>query len=224
MFRRLTTICLLTAVSVAGPATAGSDCEQLRQNLDTDWVKTHETRGATVFRPRQPRAGEMRATAVVTWPFPPARLFREVGDYARFPEFIPGVLRSTVLRKTNRRVWVYQRLAFPSPLHDRHYVMVSDSSASEPQDAHYRIGWQLDPHFTLPAQDTGLVRPEKFDGCWDIRRLPTRGLTAIYSITLKPGGLVPAWLARRGTRDYVAHLMQALYRHLERQNTGPSEQ
>lgn len=110
------------------------------------------------------------------------------------------------------------------PLSDRHYVMVSEHGSSRPRHDHYVVNWSLDDRYSISKDEDAPVLPQKFQGCWDVRPSMTGGLDAIYSVEIKPGGLIPDWLARHATQRYLVDLMAALYRRLATLTPGASEQ
>lgn len=144
----------------------------------------------------------------VRWQASPQALYRLIWEYEHFADVIPNVERSLVLERTQHRVWVYQRLNYPAPVRDRHYVLESTDHPSDPATGHYRVEWRLSERFELPANN-GAVPVAAFSGCWDILR-SRGGLEAVYRITLVPGGLVPEWVARHAVHTYLIELMAAL--------------
>lgn len=168
---------------------------------------------------RRDTAGGLPEAAVrVRWQTEPRKLYQLIWEYEHFPGVIPNVGVSDILERSGQRVWVYQRLDYPAPVRDRHYVLESTDRFSEPAAGRYRVEWRLSQRHDLPG-DTGAVPPKAFSGCWDIRPAPG-GLVAVYRITLDPGGLVPHRVTRHAMRGYLIELMRALRRQLESGEVG----
>lgn len=175
------------------------------------WTELQRTADMRLYR--RDTAGAPPEVAVrVRWRVRPRALYQLIWAYEHFAGVIPHVAVSDVLERKRHRVWVYQRLAYPAPARNRHYVLESSDRLSAPAEERYRVEWRLSKRFDLP-RDTGAVAPEAFSGCWDIRPAAD-GLHALYRITLEPGGLVPHWLARHAMRGYLIELMTALQREL----------
>lgn len=180
------------------------------------WTRTLQTADMSLYQ-RDTAADLLEAAAHVHWKVDPHALYQVIWGYEHFAGVIPRVRLSVVLERDAHRIWVYQRLQFPAPIHDRHYVLESTDQLSEPAAGHYRVAWRLSKRFDLPA-DSDLVPPVAFSGCWDIRPAP-EGLDALYRITLDPGGLLPHWVTRRAMRGYLIDLMSALQRKLHPRST-----
>lgn len=203
--------CLLFAATAAhaAPETLYNCRAQLPPG--PSWTRTWQTADMSLYQ-RDSAAGLLEAAAHVHWKAEPHTLYQVIWGYEHFADVIPGVRLSVVLERDGHRVWVYQRLNFPAPIHDRHYVLESTDQPSDPAVGHYRVEWQLSNRFDLPP-DNGLVPPAAFSGCWDIHPAP-KGLDAVYRITLDPGGLLPHWVTRPAIRGYLIDLMSALQRKL----------
>ncbi|RRQ21574.1 SRPBCC family protein [Thiohalobacter thiocyanaticus] len=176
------------------------------------WAQVHQGSDMRLYQ-RDTAGGVPEAAVRVRWQAEPRALYQLIWEYEHFAGVIPDVGVSDVLERNGRHVWVYQRLDYPAPVQDRHYVLESTDRLSEPEDGHYRVEWRLSQRYELPG-DADAMPPAAFSGCWDIRPAPG-GLDAVYRITLDPGELVPHWLTRHAMRGYLIELMTALHRQLE---------
>jgi hypothetical protein len=190
------------------PVSAATPCD-LRDALETHWHLVSNANGVSIYQPRHKNSLYPSAVVRVRWDSSPQALYQRIWRYERFPEFIDAVTSSRILQADNHQVWVYQTLRFPNPVRDRHYVMRSTDAESEPLQSHYRVEWELSEQYPVPEQ-TDLVRPEVFRGCWDIRRAARRGLDAVYWIEFDAGGLLPRWMVSIALRSYLTDLMNAL--------------
>lgn len=202
---------LFATTSIPGAAATRYACAA-RPPPGPSWTQVRQTADMRLYQ-RDTSGGLPEAAARVRWQAEPRELYRLVWEYEHFAGVIPNIGVSNVLERDEQRVWVYQRLDFPAPVRDRHYVLESTDRRSEPAHGRYRIEWRLSERFDLPG-DADAVPPAAFRGCWDIRPSPG-GLDAVYRITLDPGGLVPHWLSRHAMRGYLIELMTALHRKLE---------
>jgi hypothetical protein len=212
-------MCLALATVLSSSPIQAVDCALIRQTPPKNWEKLPETSKAFISQVRLSGGKKVQASVRIKWPFPPDGLFSTVWNYNDFQKFIPGVGDSTVLHREKQRVWVYQRLVLPGPLHDRHYIMLSThTKSSQSHFDQYVIDWRLDDHFPLPSVSGTPVVPLDFQGCWDIRTGLAGGLDATYAIEIDLGGLIPNWLARAALRQYLINLMDALYQRLNTKN------
>jgi len=207
MPQALLLLCLLLLPALGQ---AGSECA-VREPPPERWRLVQETLGAQIFEPTE-EGVYPQGMARVQWHVQPERLYEQIWHYEHFAEFVPDVVRSEVLERRPREVWVYQRLRFPGPIQDRQYVMRSEDT-SEPEQHHYRVRWELSPQ-PLPPDHGDFPLPEAFRGCWDIEAGTGGGLDAIYWIELAPGGWVPDFAVSNGMRQYLEDLTGALRRRL----------
>jgi len=109
--------------------------------------------------------------------------------------------------------WVYHQLHVPGPAADRVYVLKSTLIASGPR--YWRVEWALSDR-EFPGLDRAAgIRPRQLSGFWEIEpAVATGGARARYALRIDPGGLVPAWLARRMTDRYVQQVVAAFRRRL----------
>ncbi len=207
MISKAAQLCLvLTTIIVCATAQA-TPCELARQLTDNNKDITSQTNFVDIRSTRQENGG-LAFVAHTRWPYPPERLFRLVTAYDDFSSYIPRVTISRILQQEEQRMKIYQRLHFPAPMNDRHYVMQSEKQA-DMLHRHYRVNWSLIDQ-QIPDDVGPAVIPKQLRGCWDIRGTEAGGTDAVYWITIEPGGLVPIWLAHTGTKHYLSELMQAI--------------
>lgn len=203
---------LLFAATAAHAASETLYPCDVQQPPGASWTPVRQTADMRLYQ-RHTAAGLPEAAARVQWKATPEDLYRLIWKYEHFAGLIPNVESSLVLERNEHHVWVYQRLDYPAPVRDRHYVLESTDRLSHPTTGHYRVEWRLSDRYPLPG-DNRAVPPAAFSGCWDIHPTP-EGLDAIYRITLDPGGLLPHWLTHRAMRGYLIELMLALKGELD---------
>jgi hypothetical protein len=114
-----------------------------------------------------------------------------------------------VLRREGRELRVYQRLGFPGPLADRHYVILIHDLPPQGHDGH-EIRWRLAPDEPPPASGNRVLVPTVFTGSWALRPAGDGATAARYSVHVDPGGRVPGWLAGPAIERYVVRVMEAV--------------
>ena len=146
------------------------------------------------------------------FPAPVSEVLRAISDYDHFTGFIPNVSESRVLDQADAATWVYQRLAFPAPIADRHYIIkvVNDRHAASP--GVIDVSWQLDRARSMALANTDALLPDAFSGSWHLEAPAGRsGCDAVYTIHVDPAGVLPNWLFVRVAERYVVEVMNAVH-------------
>jgi len=150
------------------------------------------------------------------FPAPVADVFHVISDYDRFAGFIPHVSESRVVEQNGRATLVYQRLGFPVPVADRHYIIhvVNDLHALPMRVID--ISWELDRVRSLALSTKDALVPVAFSGSWHLEAPAGQaGCDAIYTIHVDPAGALPNGLFVRVAERYVAEVMRAILRRVE---------
>ena len=136
-----------------------------------------------------------------------------ISDYAHFPDFIPSVRDSRILKQQQATAWVYQRLGFPLMVADRHYVIRVSDTLAQADSGFIKVEWQLDRQQSRSLPSDGAVLPDAFSGSWQLtQRQDRQASDASYSIHVEPGGMLPAWLFSAASEDYVFKVVEAVRR------------
>ena len=207
-------ICLL--VHLAGGCGAALAGETTRDLAREGWTLARQEAGVAIYR--RPLAGSKFAALLARAKFraEPEEVFIKLSEYGSFSGFIPGVEVSRVLKRQGRDLWVYQRLGFPAPVADRHYVIRIHNDSGESEPGIFRIEWNLDSSESAVLQPRGAVVPGDFSGRWRLVPDQKAGMTrAVYEIHVDPGGRLPAWLFQRVAEGYVFQVMEAVRRRVE---------
>lgn len=208
--------CLVIATVFVHFPTGASECSKVRENMVIE-SPTNPSYAPGFIILNRTKKHQHSAAVHAFWPYPPRQLLEIIRDYATFSEFMPRVRDSRPLDSSDGRVWVYQRLAFPPPFKDRHYVIESHARNDDAIPGHYRVDWALSSRFDPPQSNKPAVIPAQFAGCWDIRPAAGGGIDAIYSVQFKPGGFIPDWTASAVINRYLEELMIAIEQRLAQQ-------
>jgi ribosome-associated toxin RatA of RatAB toxin-antitoxin module len=189
------------------------------------WLFIGETERVRTYNREPPSSGIREVLAKAIIDHPPERLFAVISDYERYADFMPYVKRSETLRQQDGIRWVFQHLAFPFPISDRHYTIEVSDLASRPQDGFYCIEWTLDNGQTGKREAPGIT-PAFNDGLWILRQLEEGKKTDVsYFLHTDPGGWLPAWMINMANRQALPAVIQAVqqragHRDYERSDTG----
>lgn len=190
--------------------------ETARDLAREGWTLVRQEAGVEIYR--RPLAGSRFAALLARVEFraEPEEVFVTLSYYENFSGFIPGVEVSRVLKRQGQDLWVYQRLGFPRPVADRHYVIRIHNDPGESEPGIFRIEWNLDSSESAALRPRGTVVPGDFSGRWRLVPDQKAGTTrAVYEIHVDPGGRLPAWLFQRVAEGYVFQVMEAVRRRVE---------
>lgn len=175
-----------------------------------DWKFSRRVGAVELYRKPEAGSGFPAILARVQFPASVEKTYSILNDYSQFTVFIPKVLESRVIRRRGSTQWVYQRLGFPAPVADRHYIIQSTGHLDQPDGKSAHIHWQLDRP-AMQGLGSGGVIPSDFSGSWELQSLPNNaGTQALYRIHIDPGGRLPAWLLARLSENYVLRIMDAV--------------
>lgn len=146
-------------------------------------------------------------------------VYRVISDYDHFTGFIPYVSESRVLEQDDRATRVYQRLGFPMPVADRHYIIKVVNELHAPATQVIDVSWQLDKRRSMTLSTQDALLPAAFSGSWHLEAPAGQaGCDAVYTIHVDPAGALPNWLFVRVAERYVAGVMQAVRKQLTGNN------
>jgi ribosome-associated toxin RatA of RatAB toxin-antitoxin module len=156
---------------------------------------------------------------------PVGAIYAVISDYGHFPDFIPLVLDSRILKQQRSTAWVYQRLSFPFFATDRHYVIRVSDILHQAEAGRIKVEWQLDREQSRSLFSDSAVLPDAFSGSWQLTQLEEgQGSDALYSVHVEPGGILPAWLFSAASESYVFKVIEAVRRSVkERLKRTPPE-
>ena len=207
-------ICLLVYLTCGRVAAAAGETNQ--DLAREGWTLIRRAGSVEIYR--RPLAGSTVAALLARAKFrsEPEEVFLTLSDYESFTGFIPDVMVSRVVKRQGQDLRVYQRLGFPAPVADRHYVIRIRNDPGESEPGIFRIEWNLDRSESAALQPRGAVVPDDFSGRWRLVPDQKTGMTrAVYEIHVDPGGRLPAWLFARVAKGYVLRVMEAVRRRVE---------
>jgi hypothetical protein len=207
-------ICLL--VYMTGGCNAARAGETKWDLAREGWTLARQAGGVEIYR--RPLAGSKFAALLARAEFlaEPEEVFVSLSDYNDFAGFIPGVEVSRVLKRQGQDLSVSQRLGFPAPVADRHYVIRIHNDPGELEPGIFGIEWNLDRSQSAALEPRGAIVPGDFSGRWRLAPGEKAGMTnAVYEIHVDPGGRLPAWLFQRVAEGYVFQVMEAVRRRVE---------
>lgn len=181
-----------------------------------EWTRVREVDGVEVYRQAVEGSDIPAVRGRTRFRSSVSDVFRVISDYDHFAGFIPSVTESRVVERDNRATWVYQRLGFPLPVADRHYIIEVVNDQHVAGAGVIDVGWQLDKVRSASLSSTDALLPAAFSGSWHLEALADHaGCGAVYTIHVDPAGALPDWLFVRVTERYVIRVINAVRKRLE---------
>jgi len=180
-----------------------------------DWVFVRRVGDIEIYR-RPVSGSDVPAVRARThFPASVGDVYQVVADYNHFAGFIPYVSESRVLEQDERATRVYQRLDFPVPIADRHYVIKVVNEVHARATHVIDVSWQLDTRRSMALSTQDALLPDAFSGSWHLDALSGQaGCDAVYTIHVDPAGGLPNWLFVRVTEHYVVKVLNAVRNRL----------
>ena len=169
--------------------------------LRDGWSDVHNSDGIRVYNRKQPDSQVYEVLARGTVGASPRAVFDVVTDYEHYREFMPYTVESRIdgNSKSDRWIWVYERLDFPV-VNDRHFVVKVDTQTCRDLNNFYGVVWDQDNGHPLPQNTIGIL-PKVNSGYWALWPINEGHETdAIYYLHSDPGGLLPSFLVNMANR------------------------
>lgn len=174
------------------------------------WRLVSEADLICVYTRKSQASGVHEILAVATIAASPAELRGVISDYARYPEFMPYVEVSEVLKREGNTAWVFQQLSLPFPISDRYYTIRVVGGPGPASGNGARISWSLARDTESSNRGEGVPMLVN-DGFWDLHPLEGGASTRVtYFIHTNPGGSLPSFAVNMANTVAVPRVMESL--------------
>jgi hypothetical protein len=203
---RLAFIARLPLIPGRLPAAADAVTDHV---VATEWKEEANSPGLIIYS--RTRAGstlkEFKSVGKID--APSSVVFAVLHDVEAYPSFMPFTLECRVLKQVGDCTIAYQRLELPM-VSDRDYTLRSEYSETAARDGLiYHIRWE--PANDLgPAEKPGVQRVKVCEGEWLIEPDGQGSTRATYLIYTDGGGVIPAFIANRGSCMAIGKLFTAV--------------
>jgi ribosome-associated toxin RatA of RatAB toxin-antitoxin module len=177
---------------------------------EASWEFESTTDGICVYSRSARGSSIHEVTAKAQFDVPPARVFAVISDYTHYPEFMPYVEKSEIIRREGMgETWVFQQLALPF-ISDRYYTIKLRNESSRPAEGIYRIEWELLPAHASIRRGEG--EPMRVDtGSWYLQPVNDgRGTRVTYFVHADPGGQLSDWIINMANTSAVPDVIMAV--------------
>ncbi len=140
----------------------------------------------------------------------PTSVYSVIADYARYPQFMPYVEKSEILKTEEDVVVVFQQLDFPWPISDRYYTIRLSADTRCAAQGMYQVRWSLAPDSA--TLHTGEGEPLRVNtGSWSLRPVDAGQRTEVtYFVHTDPGGALPVWVINLANKVAAPKVIEAV--------------
>lgn len=172
------------------------------------WTEAYRTDELVIFA-RGVESGR-RIIAVSEVDAPPDVIFGVLGDFERYPEFMPYVKESRVLsRSEENEVITYARVAPPFVSQRDYALKVSLMPGSAANGNVFKLEWISSPE-SWPEVE-GVVRIRLNEGAWLAEPVEDGRRTRLtYRLFTDPGGLIPDFVVSLSNTIAIPELFEAV--------------
>lgn len=181
--------------------------------LAADWELLGTERGVRVETREVAGSDLPEFRGTTTMPFDIYEIAAVLDDLNHFCDWNQRCVSTRELARDDElhRIF-YTRTGAPWPVQDRDAVLRGEvTGLAEGNDVMVKFWSIRDPRW--PAK-SGAVRMPKVKGHWRMWRVGPNQTKVEYQVLADPGGLVPAWAARRTARDVPRDTLAGLRRHI----------
>lgn len=166
---------------------------------DSGWEVAKKTRNLTIYTRKRAGSDIREVKAVGAVDASPSVVWKVIGDYEHYTEFMPYVKDCRIVKKEGERIfYVYELLDLPI-VSDRDFtIKITWEPEPEGGSGVYRASW-VSANNQGPAEKGGVVRVQTNEGAWNLEPLDGGKRTLLtYYLYTDPGASIPRWLANKG--------------------------
>ncbi|MDP8256777.1 MAG: SRPBCC family protein [Candidatus Alcyoniella australis] len=211
------------ALSLAMLGTLCVTAATAQNPADEGWVLKKDSDGLKIYNREKAGSDIKELLAIGTIDAAPARVFKVLGDYENFKDFMPYTEASHIIKTEQqgdkKLTWWFTLLDLPM-VSDRYYTLVlTDGQEGD----NFRSQWIMakdmppDPAWGDPSiaayqgNRKEPVKTRENKGYWLLKPIDGGARTqANYYVYTDPGGSIPSWLANQANSIAIPELFKAV--------------
>jgi hypothetical protein len=178
-----------------------------------NWELANETDGIKIFTRAKEGSSVREVKAMGEIDAPAERVFKVIGDYDHYTEFMPYLRESRVVAREGKATFVYGYVA-PPMVSNRDYTLkiIDDSVGGD--SPMFKVSW-------TPANDRGpptrggTVRLAINSGSWTLEPTPDGKTFATYYLYTDPAGSIPTFLVNKANRESLPDVVKAIRKRVK---------
>jgi len=206
------------AFCVQGNASSASAAES-----GDDWVQISHSDSVSIYSRVHPGGTLREFKAVGTIDASARALLAVLDDVEDYPHFMPFMAECRVIRRDEKSVISYQRIA-PPFCTDRDYsIRVRHEIKPSAEGPVFICRWEL-ANALGPPEQNNVLRVKVNEGSWIIEPQEGNTARATYNIYTDSGGSLPGWLAEKANQIAINKLFDAIRKQVkESKYASPSD-
>lgn len=178
-----------------------------------NWELANETDGIKIFTRAKDGSSVREVKAMGEIDAPADRVFKVIGDYDHYTEFMPYMRESKVIAREGKTTFIYGYVA-PPVVSNRDYTLKMVDESIGGDSPMYKVSW-------TPANDKGppprggTVRLTINTGSWTLEPTEDGKTYATYYLYTDPGGSIPTFLVNKANRDSLPDLVKAVRKRVK---------
>jgi len=176
---------------------------------NADWQLAIRRDNLTIFSRPHPGSSLKEFKAIGSIDAATGAVHQVIDDISNYPNFMPYVTESRLLKLDGESVIAYQRIS-PKLCSDRDYALrIHETSWVTPSGLAYLNRWEPVNEFA-PPKKAGVVRINLCQGSWLLEPEGPEKTRATYSVYTGIGGIIPSFIANHFGQTAIEKIFAAV--------------
>lgn len=140
---------------------------------------------------------------------PVSRLWDVLEDVEHYHEFMPHMSNARILERAGPAV-IYQYQKVDAPMVSTRDCVMRIELDIDREKGRFRREYRVSRHPLAPPVEDGVIRMQKAQGVWEIRRINDTTSELIYQALAEPGGRIPSWITNYANSSVVSDVLSAV--------------
>jgi len=179
------------------------------------WDFAHETEGIKIYTQKKEGSEIREVKAMAFVDAPPSRVFKVIGDYNHFKDFMPYTKESKIIAQQDKVTYFYTLISPPIVSNRDYTLKLTDYSTFDGKTGFYKVVWEA-ANDKGPPQPKGVVRLDVNRGFWLLESTEGGKKTFVtYYLYTDPAGAIPLFLVNQANKESVPDLIKAVRKRVK---------